>query len=119
VGYLETSLAERIALYFWRLGRVARHEREVVAIGQESLAEEIAESRREKAKANRLREATSDIPVFGIGNDMSLPAQNKCSSQLLTRAVNRALQRPHPSQHGAQFAPVDFHMTGPYKFPRR
>ena len=33
VGYLETCLAERIALYFWRLGRVARHEREVVAIG--------------------------------------------------------------------------------------
>jgi len=70
VGYLETCLAERIALYFWRLGRVARHEREVVAIGQESLAEEIAESRREKAKANRLCEATADIPVFGIDNDM-------------------------------------------------
>jgi hypothetical protein len=32
VGYLETALAERITLYFWRLGRVARHEREVGAI---------------------------------------------------------------------------------------
>ena len=70
VGYLETSLVERIALHFWRLGRVARHEREVVAIRQESLAEEIAESRREKAKVDRLCEASSDIPVFGVGDDM-------------------------------------------------
>jgi hypothetical protein len=57
----------------WRtstLRRPARHEREVVAIQQESLPEEIAESRREKATANRLCEATSNIPVFGIGNDM-------------------------------------------------
>jgi len=70
VGYLETALAERIALYLWRLRRVARHEREVVAIRQESLAEEIAESRREKAKVDRLCEAKSDIPVFGVGDDM-------------------------------------------------
>jgi hypothetical protein len=69
VGYLETSLVERITLYFWRLGRVARHEREVVAIRQESLAEEIAESRREKAKINRLCE-DSPMPVFGVSNDM-------------------------------------------------
>jgi hypothetical protein len=50
VGYLETSLAERIALYFWRLDRVAGYERDVVAIGQESLAEEIAESRRRESQ---------------------------------------------------------------------
>ena len=53
VSYLETALAERIALFLWRLDRIARHEREVVANRQESLAEEIAESRREKAKVNR------------------------------------------------------------------
>jgi hypothetical protein len=70
VGYLEISLAERIALFFWRLGRVARYEREVVAIRQESLAEEIAESRREKAKVDRLCASSSPIPVFGIGEDM-------------------------------------------------
>jgi len=69
VGYLETALTERIALFLWRLGRVARHEREIVAIGQESLAEEIAESRREKAKFNRLCE-DSPMPVFGVSNDM-------------------------------------------------
>jgi hypothetical protein len=69
VGYLETALAERIALFLWRLGRVARHEREVVAIRQESLVDEIAESRREKAKINRLCE-DSPMPAFGVGNDM-------------------------------------------------
>jgi hypothetical protein len=50
-GYLETSLAERIALFLWRLGRVARYEREVIAIRQESLVEEIAESRRANVEA--------------------------------------------------------------------
>ncbi len=70
MGYLETSLAENIALFFWRLGRIARYEREVVAIGHESLAEEIAKSRREKAKVDRLFAASSPIPVFGLGDDM-------------------------------------------------
>jgi hypothetical protein len=70
VGYLEICLAERIALFLWRFGRVARYERDVIAIGLESLAEEIAESRREKAKANRLCEASSDLQLFGVGDDM-------------------------------------------------
>jgi hypothetical protein len=88
-GYLETSLADRIALYLWRLGRVARYERDVVAIGQESLTEEIAESRREKARVNRLCEASSPLPVFGVGDDMhpddvvSRPAQAKKDLALL------------------------------------
>jgi hypothetical protein len=69
VGYLETSLVERIALFFWRLGRIARYERDVVAIQHESLPEEIAESRREKANVNRLC-ADSPIPVFGVGADI-------------------------------------------------
>jgi hypothetical protein len=89
VGYLETSLAERIALFFWRLGRVARYEREVSAIRQESLAEEIAESRREKAKVDRLCASSSPIPVFGISEDMqteeviSRPGKDKKDLALL------------------------------------
>jgi hypothetical protein len=89
VGYLETSLTDRIALYLWRLGRVARYERDVVAIGQESLTEEIAESRREKARVNKLCEASSPLPVFGVGDDMhpddviSRPAQAKKDLALL------------------------------------
>jgi hypothetical protein len=36
VGYTETLLAERVALLLWRLGRVARYERETVAIAAET-----------------------------------------------------------------------------------
>jgi hypothetical protein len=70
VGYLETSLVERIALFFWRLGRIARYEREIVSIQHESLPEEIAESRREKANADRLCADSSPIPLFGVGDDI-------------------------------------------------
>jgi hypothetical protein len=63
LGYLESSLAERIALFFWRLGRIARYEREVAAILQESLAEEIAESRRAKAEVDSLFAASTTSPL--------------------------------------------------------
>jgi hypothetical protein len=46
VGHLEAVLAQRIALLFWRLGRVARYERETIAIGQEAVEDELAEQRR-------------------------------------------------------------------------
>jgi hypothetical protein len=36
VGYMETLLAERVALLLWRLGRVARYEGEAVAIAAET-----------------------------------------------------------------------------------
>src|SRR3954454_23858369 len=35
VGHLETALAERVALLLWRMNRVARFEREMIAVGQE------------------------------------------------------------------------------------
>jgi hypothetical protein len=35
MGYMETVLAERIALLLWRLGRVCRYEREVIAVSEE------------------------------------------------------------------------------------
>ena len=46
VGHLETILAERVALILWRMDRVARYEREVTAIGQERVADDLAEKRR-------------------------------------------------------------------------
>ena len=65
VGYLETSLAERIALFFWRLGRVARYEREVVAIRQESMVEEIAESRRARVEVGTSFSSSATSPLGG------------------------------------------------------
>jgi hypothetical protein len=46
VGYLETALAQRVALLLWRLGRVARAERDVVAVKQEMGKDEAAEDAR-------------------------------------------------------------------------
>lgn len=45
-NHLETILAERIALFLWRLARVARYEGEAAAMGQEKVDEDIAEARR-------------------------------------------------------------------------
>ena len=45
-GHLETVLAERVALTLWRLNRVARSEREVVALSQEAAEDDVAELRR-------------------------------------------------------------------------
>ena len=47
VGYLETALAQRVALLLWRLGRVARAEREAVAVTQERGKEAAAEAARD------------------------------------------------------------------------
>lgn len=46
MGYLEFSLAERVALSLWRLGRVARYEREAASLRQETAEEELQELRR-------------------------------------------------------------------------
>ena len=45
VGHLETVLAERVALILWRMDRVARYEREVTAVGQERVVDDLAERR--------------------------------------------------------------------------
>jgi hypothetical protein len=48
-GHLEQVLAERIALQLWRLDRVARYERETLAIGLEEVgdgSEEVDEAKR-------------------------------------------------------------------------
>jgi hypothetical protein len=45
-GHLETVLAERIALILWRMNRVARFEREITAVGQERVIDDLTEKRR-------------------------------------------------------------------------
>lgn len=45
-GTLEVTLAERIALLLWRLARVSRYEREMLAIRQETVEEDLAEKRK-------------------------------------------------------------------------
>ena len=40
-GYLEATLAERIALLLWRLQRVARYERDAIASSQERVMEDL------------------------------------------------------------------------------
>src|SRR5207248_9793666 len=44
-GHLETVLAGRIALLLWRLGRVARYEREAIGLGQETAEDDLADER--------------------------------------------------------------------------
>jgi hypothetical protein len=46
VGHLEFTLAERVALVSWRLHRVTRYETEAIAVYQERVEEDLAESRR-------------------------------------------------------------------------
>jgi hypothetical protein len=45
-GHLETVLAERIALILWRMNRVSRYEREITAVGQERVVDDLVEKRR-------------------------------------------------------------------------
>jgi len=44
-GRLETVLAERVALFSWRLNRVARYETESIALAQEKMVEDLARDR--------------------------------------------------------------------------
>jgi hypothetical protein len=45
-SHLETVLAERVALFSWRLNRVTRYETETIALSQEKLEDDLADSRR-------------------------------------------------------------------------
>jgi hypothetical protein len=40
-GYVETTLVERVALILWRLGRVARYERETTALELEAVSRDV------------------------------------------------------------------------------
>jgi hypothetical protein len=45
-GYLETVLAERVALLSWRLNRVTRFETQAIALSQEKMQDDLADKRR-------------------------------------------------------------------------
>ena len=45
-GYLETVLAERVALLSWRLNRVTRFETQAIALSQEKMQDDLADERR-------------------------------------------------------------------------
>jgi hypothetical protein len=45
-GYLETVLAERVALLCWRLNRVTRYEIEAIALSQGKMEDDLADKRR-------------------------------------------------------------------------
>jgi hypothetical protein len=53
VGHLETVMAERIALLLWRLHRVARYEREMIALGQERVVGDVALSRKREISVDK------------------------------------------------------------------
>ncbi len=46
VGHLEITLAERVALLFWRLHRLTRYETEAITLSQEQIEEDIHDKRR-------------------------------------------------------------------------
>lgn len=80
-GELEEHLAERIALGFWRLRRVARHERETIALGQETAEEdsrERGETREQLARALQEAEAYAaflrSVPE-GLANVVVTPVE--------------------------------------------
>ena len=45
-GHLEEVLAERVALYSWRLNRVTRYETETISLSQQKLEDDLADKRR-------------------------------------------------------------------------
>jgi hypothetical protein len=45
-GHLEEVLAERVALFSWRLNRVTRYETETITLSQEKLEDDLADRRR-------------------------------------------------------------------------
>jgi hypothetical protein len=45
-GHLEEVLAERVALFSWRLNRVTRYETETITLSQEKLEDDLADKRR-------------------------------------------------------------------------
>jgi hypothetical protein len=63
-GFLETELAERVAFCLWRLKRVARAEREVITVGQETVEEAyLAANRFSTPKPEKLEDACMQAKV--------------------------------------------------------
>jgi hypothetical protein len=64
VGALEEALAEQVAAKLWRLGRVARHEADLIANGQDP--DELARAHRVQYGRNRVIESLgpADLPML-------------------------------------------------------
>ncbi|MGB6896546.1 MAG: hypothetical protein WBF37_11495 [Dehalococcoidia bacterium] len=61
-GHMEMALAERVALQLWRLQRVVRYEREVVAVAQEEVDDDLAQERRYRVgEPESVEQARNDL----------------------------------------------------------
>ncbi len=67
VGALETDLALRIAVMWWRLGRVTRFEREIATITQENFSEgwKLARLQADFDSANQIFRLVNQLPTGG------------------------------------------------------
>jgi len=80
VGYLETTLADRVASLLWRLGRVTRYETENTASKLETVEADLEES---------LRFKSSLSSTFGMGRAVygTTPAQIREELEIRTETV--------------------------------
>jgi hypothetical protein len=76
-GYLELSLAERVALNLWRLNRAARFESETIAIDQDSIKEDFVPSPRFDLPG-RLREvAHGRDPLVDLEDEVRMASETE------------------------------------------
>jgi hypothetical protein len=69
-GHLEAVLAERVALFSWRLRRVTRYETAAIAIAQAKIEEDIHDRRRFMATLRgELFAATHPVDIRGLARD--------------------------------------------------
>jgi hypothetical protein len=80
-GYLEENLVERVALLLWRLGRVARHERENAALAQEEVVEYVAEL--QNVRGLGLRRFSSKSELNGSPHPDDAAAIARCAKRAL------------------------------------
>ena len=89
-GHLETVLAERVALLSWRLHRVTRYETESIALYQERVENDFAQSRRRSAS---LSEGIHPEDVRGAHES--------------ARKTQRLLKRLHTFAEDKRLSPVE------------
>ncbi len=86
VGYAEMLLAERAALLLWRLGRVARYEREATAIALEN-----AEVRKQPKIEGAEHAVTEAQAVVNLTDGLrTLPPETELDSQAAARLLEKA-----------------------------
>ncbi len=85
VGYAETLLAERVALLLWRLGRVARYEREATAIALEN-AEVRKQPKLEEAEQSVAEAQTVVTLTEGL---RTLPPETELDGAMAARLLEK------------------------------